>query len=161
MADPLSFRWSPEFLALVDERRGAVSRSAYVRESLEQRWQREGLATGPAAGSTGVAAPDGGGLTSAAPVPSVSPRASGLAAKPTRTEDHGAERVAPGRRPAQSASPRGPGLGETQGNGVAESPPGRSRVDSPASPPASRRAPDRYELAMQRAAERERKAKKP
>jgi hypothetical protein len=108
MADPLSFRWSPEFLALVDERRGAVSRSAYVRECLEQRWEREGLATeapGLAAESTGAATPGGSGLVS-----------------PT---------------PAQSTPPRVP--------------------KSDASPP---HVPDRYELAMRRAAERERKGKK-
>lgn len=41
MADPLSFRWPPEFIAEVDRRRGSVPRSAYVRESLEGRWALE------------------------------------------------------------------------------------------------------------------------
>jgi hypothetical protein len=35
MAQPLSFRWSPEFIAEIDDARGDIPRSAFVRRAVE------------------------------------------------------------------------------------------------------------------------------
>lgn len=41
MALPISFRWDPEFVARIDAARGDVSRSAWVRRVIEQRFVLE------------------------------------------------------------------------------------------------------------------------
>jgi hypothetical protein len=41
MSKPLSFRWDENFTARVDAKRGAVSRSAYVRRAVEAAMESE------------------------------------------------------------------------------------------------------------------------
>lgn len=41
MTKPLSFRWPDEFVARIDEKRGSVSRSRFVRDAVDAylRWE--------------------------------------------------------------------------------------------------------------------------